>query len=221
MVTANKALDCIKTVLPIMRKSLLTEWNVIRDAIDRIDVEVGAAGCAAPTGRMSQLLIVGEDRRFSSHPGVDPVALCRALCKTMGGSRQGGSTIAMQLVRTITGRYERTLVRKIREIALAMLLTRYKGRNHLPALYLWVAYYGWKMNGLRQAYARLGIDPRNSSEFETARLVARLKYPEPRLPTDTRTRQIEGRARHLLAIVEKESRICGNQLSGETWNHSE
>lgn len=198
----------------------MTEWNAIRDAVDRIDVEVGAAGRAAPTCRMSELLIAGEDRRFSRHPGVDPVALCRALWKTIRGSRQGGSTIAMQLVRTITGRYERTLVRKIREIALAILLTRYKGRSHLPALYLWVAYYGWKMNGLKQACARLGIDPRSSSEFEAARLVARLKYPEPRLPTDNRTRQIERRARHLLAL-EKGSGIRRTQLSGDTWNHSE
>lgn len=204
-----------------MPKSLVTEWNVIRDVVDRIDLQVRAAGRAAPTGRMSQLLIVGEDRRFSRHPGVDPIALCRALWKTIRGFRQGGSTIAMQFVRTITQRYERTWARKMREIILAILVTRYKGRSRLPPLYLWVAYYGWQMNGLRQACARLKMDPRSISDGQTARLIARLKYPEPRFPTIARKRQIDRRARHLLALTERESRSCGQQLSGEIWSHSE
>ncbi|QWC50546.1 transglycosylase domain-containing protein [Pectobacterium atrosepticum] len=41
---------------------------------------------------------------------------------------QGGSTIDQQLVRTLTGRYERTLRRKIREQAIAILLN-YKIKN--------------------------------------------------------------------------------------------
>ena len=71
-----------------------------------------------------QLLITAEDRRYQFHPGVDPLALCRALWHTLALQKcEGGSTIAMQLVRVITGRYERTLYRKILEIFLAVKLS--------------------------------------------------------------------------------------------------
>ena len=52
----------------------------------------------------------------------------------------------MQFVRTVTGRYDRTWRRKLLEMTLAVRSTRHIGRDRLPALYLWVAYYGWRMN---------------------------------------------------------------------------
>ena len=44
-------------------------------------------------------------------------------------------------------------------MALAILVTRHVPKAELPALYLSVGYYGWRMNGLAQACRRLGIDP--------------------------------------------------------------
>ena len=177
------------------------EWERLRNKVDRIIAEMDASDSPKPTHQMCKFLVAGEDHRFHHHPGVDPIALCRGIWKTVFcDRRQGGSTIAMQLVRTVTGRYERTLQRKLREVILAVRLTRYIGRDRLPAIYLWIAYYGWQMNNFNQACSRVCIDPLSASELESAMLVARLKYPEPRSIVREKMRRIQCRSAHLMLL---------------------
>ena len=169
--------------------------------MDRVIEEMDSSNAPHPTPQMCHLLILGEDRRFHYHLGVDPVGICRAIWKTIFcGQMQGGSTIAMQLVRTLTGEYERTCRRKLREMFLAVRLTRHVGRARLPSLYLWVAHYGWKMNGFNRACMRLGIDPVSANSLEAALLIARLKYPERRQFDYTQIRRAECRARYLNSL---------------------
>ena len=177
------------------------EWERLRGKIDYIISEIDASNSPKPTHQMCRFLVAGEDHRFHHHPGVDPIALCRAIWKTIFcGSRQGGSTIAMQFVRTATGRYDRTWRRKLLEMILAVRSTRHIGRDRLPALYIWVAYYGWRMNGFKQACLRVRLDALSASEFESAMLVARLKYPEPRSLSRERMLRIQDRANHLMSL---------------------
>jgi membrane carboxypeptidase/penicillin-binding protein PbpC len=92
-----------------MRILIKAEWQQLQESIDKLEFQIASSNFPTPTFQMCNFLIVGEDHRFYYHPGVDPLAICRAFWKTaFCGSRQGASTIAMQLVRTITGRYERT-----------------------------------------------------------------------------------------------------------------
>lgn len=145
------------------------------------------------------MLIVAEDHRYGMHPGVGPISMCRAIWRSaFCGRREGGSTIAMQLVRVITGRYERTLGRKFAEMILAVGLTQLVHSNDLPRLYLVVAYYGWRMNGLAQAAHRLSINPSNISQVDAASIVARLKYPEPHVPDERRLARIRSRTAYIL-----------------------
>ena len=177
------------------------EWERLRNKIDYIISEIDSSNSPKPTHQMCQFLVAGEDHRFRHHPGVDPIALCRAIWKTVFcGSRQGGSTIAMQFVRTVTGRYDRTWRRKLLEMILAVRSTRHIGRERFPALYLWVAYYGWRMNGFKQACLRVRLDTLAASECESAMLVARLKYPEPRSLSRERMLRIQDRANHLMSL---------------------
>lgn len=108
----------------------------------------------------------------------------------------------MQLVRVLTGQFERTWRRKFAEMALALLVTRYTSRAELPALYLSVAHYGWRMNGFAQACHRLNIEPAKPSLSDAALLVARLKYPQPRHFSARRWRQLVRRAEYLIARYE-------------------
>ena len=145
------------------------------------------------------LLIIAEDHRFSSHPGVDLLSLCRAVWRTLFcGKREGGSTIAMQLVRVITGRYERTIRRKIAEIYFALRLTKQVPKSDIPKLYLSIAYFGWRMNGLKQASSRLNINPASLSLLDSANIIARLKYPEPRRLDNNRLAKINGRVKYII-----------------------
>ena len=183
------------------KPSVRAQWSYLRAAVEKLQKELVEVTGPRPSPRMCKFLILGEDRRFAKHPGVDPVALCRALWKTyLCSCRQGGSTIAMQTVRTIMGQYERRLTRKVTEIMLAVCLSRHVAKERIPMLYLWCAYYGWSMNNFSQACRRLGIDPLSASESDEAELVARIKYPQPRRHDVVRMGKIRRRGRHLIDL---------------------
>lgn len=148
-------------------------------------------------------LLECEDHRFHSHRGVDPFATIRALIKTLSGCGiQGGSTVEQQFIRTITNRREKTIRRKIREICLATLVEDVIPKEEIPALYLLVAYYGWRMNGLLEAYRRLNLQPKSLSSHDAAAIVARLKYPEPKNAPAWRVNQICQRKEHIIQLLQ-------------------
>ncbi|MFW5658529.1 MAG: transglycosylase domain-containing protein, partial [Bacteroidota bacterium] len=66
-----------------------------------------------------------EDKRFRYHPGVDPIAMSRAIWQnlTSGKRVSGASTLTMQTVRLSRNQQARTLAEKLRELLIA---TRYE-----------------------------------------------------------------------------------------------
>ena len=180
------------------------EWIALRDRLLKLRDEYRSERKWRPSWELQAMLIVGEDHRFFRHSGVDPVALVRACWRTYAmKKREGGSTIEMQLVRVLTGRYEKTLYRKVCEIWFSMRLSSVVLKEDLPALYLLVGYYGWRMNGLKQACGRLNINPSSITLSDAAQLVARLKYPQPQQMPQKRHRQIEERCIYLLRRYNK------------------
>ena len=174
----------------------IKEWKAIKARIRRLEEECQSVNISS---NLTDLLIVAEDHRFWMHPGCDPISLVRAFWKNVFLSRrEGASTIAMQLVRVISGRYEICVIRKIVEIFLAIRITLLVDKSRLPRMYLLVAYYGWGMNGLKQASSRLEIDISSVSLIQAAEIIARLKYPEPQYPNISRLEKINIRASHIL-----------------------
>lgn len=186
------------------------DWKLIKGRIAKIQNENRNLD-VSPV--LITMLIAAEDHRYGHHPGVDPISICRAAWRSIFfGKREGGSTIAMQLVRVITGRYERTLRRKVTEIYLAIRLTRHLCGDELPKLYLVVAYFGWKMNGLAQASQRLKMDLPNVSDLEAANIVARLKYPEPQRRDEKRLFKIQERTKYILRRADALSLTLQRQI---------
>jgi penicillin-binding protein 1A len=71
---------------------------------------------------MKDATVAIEDERFYQHKGVDFEGVVRAALKnaSSGQTLQGGSTLTMQLIRTLyTGSREKTFKRKVREAKLA------------------------------------------------------------------------------------------------------
>ena len=186
--------------------ALLAPWLVRREWLE-LRVHLAQAyklnndSIDCPSVLAQQLLISGEDHRFFCHGGIDLIAVCRAAWRgIVFRRREGASTIEMQVIRVVSGRYERTLRRKIREMALATLVTQVSPKHALPAIYLRLGYYGWRMNGFTAACRRIDRRSESLTPIETARLVARLKYPEPRDVSPQRWELIDVRARHLLRL---------------------
>ena len=211
--------SCLNLPSALMRfggRLLLTqEWNSLsRMIVAERDKFRKSATHVSPV--VVKCLVAAEDRRFKEHGGVDVIAFGRAILHAIAGrGLEGGSTIEQQLVRTLTGRRERTLNRKLSEMALASLLSKVVSKPEVAALYLRSAYFGWQMNGYASACKRLGIGSNGTaiSMSEAAGLVARLKYPEPRQPAPERTRLIVRRAECILQVISAtavpETRVLG------------
>ena len=74
--------------------------------------------------RLVDALIAVEDRKFYQHYGIDPRAIARALLANLeaGKTVQGGSTLTQQLAKNMFLTPERSLLRKINEAFMALLL---------------------------------------------------------------------------------------------------
>ncbi len=92
--------------------------------------------------------LLKEDRWFYWHPGVNPAALLRAGFRTYSKeSRQGGSTITMQLARKLYGLKTRTARGKLRQIAAALWLEARYSKHDLLEAYLNLVPFGGNVQG--------------------------------------------------------------------------
>jgi penicillin-binding protein 1A len=121
-----------------------------------------------------------EDERFWRHSGVDPEGVIRAAIKNLesGKTVEGGSTLTMQLVRTLYISKERTFKRKLHEAKLAEELENIHDKQWILTKYLNNAPYG-TFGGQTaigvQAAARTIFDkPAKELELHEAALLAGL-----------------------------------------------
>lgn len=79
-----------------------------------------------------------EDSRFYEHPGVDIIGVMRAVVAVISsGSRsQGASTITMQLARNFFLTREKTIIRKVKEVFIALHIESLLSKDEIIELYL-------------------------------------------------------------------------------------
>lgn len=102
---------------------------------------------------MIKAVLAAEDNRFYEHPGVDYQGILRAaahLLKT-GQKGQGGSTITMQVARNFFLSREKTYLRKISEIFLALTIERSLSKQEILELYINKIYLGHRAYGVGAA----------------------------------------------------------------------
>lgn len=98
--------------------------------------------------------VAAEDERFWGHPGVDPIAIGRALLANARGDREGASTITQQLVKNQVVAGDRSLWRKLREAVTAIRIDRRYSKEEILEAYLNSIYLGHGAYGV-EAAARL------------------------------------------------------------------
>lgn len=101
---------------------------------------------------LTSALIAAEDKRFTSHPGVDFLAISRATAQLLWNGKiiSGASTITQQLARTCFER-KRNLTGKWHEMALALSIERELSKDDILELYLNRVHFGPKLIGARAA----------------------------------------------------------------------
>ena len=121
--------------------------------------------------KFEKALITFEDRYFYYHPGINPVAIIRALINNIkaGEIVSGGSTITMQVARISRGNTRRTYWEKIVEILSAVKLEIFRSKKEILKMYVSNAPFGGNTVGLDAATWRYsGISSFNLSWAEAA-----------------------------------------------------
>jgi membrane peptidoglycan carboxypeptidase len=97
-------------------------------------------------------VLAAEDRSFYTDPGVSIRGTMRAaLSDVFGGSTQGGSGITQQYVKNAYLSDSQTLTRKLKELMIAVKLTRDYSKDQILEFYLNTVYFGRNTYGIEAA----------------------------------------------------------------------
>lgn len=134
---------------------------------------------------LKKAIIVTEDEHFFRHPGVNPVAIVRALYRNIRAGRavQGASTITQQLARMVFLTPEKKLQRKIKEAFLALQIEKLFTKEEIFTFYYNNVYLGHGIYGFEAAARFYFGKPARLLRVEEAALLAGLiQRPEAYTP---------------------------------------
>ncbi|MFM9882565.1 MAG: penicillin-binding protein 1C [Burkholderiales bacterium] len=159
--------------------------------------------------KFRRAIIAYEDRRFDWHPGVDPLAIARAVRLNLHRDRiaSGASTLSMQVVRLARGERNRGYIDKLIEILLAFRLELQYGKAEILALHASHAPFGGNVVGLEAAAWRyFGRDPAQLSWAEVCTLAVLPNSPALIHPGRNRA-QLHDKRDRLLRRLHEEGHI--------------
>lgn len=150
--------------------------------------EVGAQGDKAqtwvPYARISphlkRALIVAEDARFLAHEGFDWEGIQTAYEKNLEKGRvvAGGSTISQQLAKNLFLSGERSLLRKMQEAVITLMLEQLMSKRRIFEIYLNVIEWGNGVFGAEAAARHYyGVSASGLSAEQSAWLAAIVTNP--------------------------------------------
>ncbi|WP_299016873.1 penicillin-binding protein 1A [uncultured Photobacterium sp.] len=103
--------------------------------------------------QMINAIIATEDSRYYDHPGIDPIGIARAafVVAVSGSAKQGASTITQQLARNFFLSNEKKIMRKVKEIFIAIHIEQLLSKEEILELYLNKIYLGYRSYGVGAA----------------------------------------------------------------------
>jgi len=191
------------------------DGSLLRSVLSREDGGATWVPLAQIAPRLIEATLVGEDRRFFRHRGVDELALLRGLWLNAMRRRivSGGSTLTMQLARLLRPARSspRSLRAKLEEALLALKLERVLDKRTLLWLYLNRAPYGNQTFGAEAAAQRYFNKPAARLSLAEAALLSALpRSPSGYNPFRGRERLLQ-RQRALLGQLAAAGRITAEQ----------
>ena len=125
---------------------------------------------------MKHAILAAEDDRFYQHGGVDYMGVFRAALSnfTAGGTKQGASTITMQVARNFFLSKEKTFTRKFNEMLLAFKIEHYLSKDEIFQLYINQIYLGQRSYGFAAASQIYFGKPLNQISISEAAMLAGL-----------------------------------------------
>lgn len=159
-----------------------------------------------PEHWITKAIVAAEDRRFWNHPGVDGLALARAVAQNLFFGRRvsGASTLSTQVIRMMEPR-PRTLPTKAIEAFRALQMERRCSKREILAHYLDRAPFGGNIVGIEAAARRYFGKGAGQLSLAEAALLAGLPQSPSRLRPDRHPQRAKQRQAYVLERME----ACG------------
>jgi membrane peptidoglycan carboxypeptidase len=145
-------------------------------------------------------VLAAEDRGFYRDPVVSPSGLARASWAAVsGGTRQGGSGIAQQYVKVAYLNPDQTVSRKVKELFIAVKLSRSRSKDWIFEQYLNTVYFGRGAYGIQaasQAYFHKNVGALTPAEG--ALLAGMIQAPSYLDPAQGHPAQTQERWRYVM-----------------------
>ena len=157
---------------------------------------------------LREAFIASEDRRFEHHPGVDPLAVLRALWSNLQAGRtvSGASTLTQQLSRMVVPR-PRTLAGKVHEALWALRLSAHLGREDILRAYLDRVALGHDLVGVEAASEAYFGRPAASLSVGQAALLAAIARSPARVDPWAGEESVRARVCEVLARMRRTGRL--------------
>ena len=130
---------------------------------------------------VQEAILAAEDRGFYTEPGISPRGIARALFTNVRGGgdiQQGGSTITQQYAKNAFLTTERTYTRKVKEVFIALKMTRQRSKESILEDYLNTIYFGRGASGIEVAsQTYFGKPVKDLTAAEGAVLAATIRSP--------------------------------------------
>lgn len=170
-------------------------YDMYRSALSEMSLEEKAASIRSKEGYTPfaelpvlyvDAVLSVEDHRFYGHPGIDPIAITRALINDIkaGSFVEGGSTITQQLAKNLYFTQEKRLERKAAEVFMAFALEKNFTKNEILELYVNTIYYGnnyYCVGDASKGY--FGKAPNDMTDYESTLLAGIPNAPSRYAPT--------------------------------------
>ncbi len=147
-----------------------------------------------------------EDADFYTHHGFRPLAFIRAaLANVVAGSySQGGSTITQQVVKNALLTQNKTIIRKVEEIILAIRLERVYTKDQILETYLNETGYGGTIYGVQEASQYFfGVDAKDVDLAQAAYLSSLPQAPTRMSPYGTHKSELDSRKNLVLSRMKE------------------
>jgi penicillin-binding protein 1A len=155
---------------------------------------------------MVNAVIAVEDSRFWKHRGIDYIAIGRAFMQDLIHARlkEGASTLTQQLAKVVFLSPEKTIKRKIMEVALAVKIEKSLTKKEILELYLNKVYFGHGAYGVEMASrVYFGKSVRQLNLAEASMLAGLVKGPTVFSPFNNLSKAKERQAVVLMRMEEE------------------
>lgn len=182
------------------------------------DVYQNAKRTAVPFEEISsyikEAVVSIEDKDFYTHKGFKPTSFIRAVVVNMLSAEfaQGGSTITQQVVKNSILVGDKTITRKLKEIALSLKLERVISKDQILSMYLNENPYGGTVYGVEEAsQVFFGKSSRDVTLAEAAYLASIPQRPSYLSPYGFHKDELDNRKNLVLKEMLEDGKITGDE----------